>query len=68
MGGDYSMLSDSVIDETPILTTKVSWTTKIIISSVAAVAEPSHFGSASNFQYGIGTGDFMTLHENLLSP
>ena len=68
MGGDYSMLSDSVIDETPILTTKVSWTTKIIYSSFAAVEEPIHFGSAPNFQYGTGTGDFMTLHENLLSP
>ena len=49
MGGDYSMLSDSVIDETPILTTKVSWTTKMIYSSFAAVEEPSHFGSAPNY-------------------
>jgi hypothetical protein len=29
MGGDYSILSDSVIDETPILTTKVLQKTTI---------------------------------------
>ena len=46
------MLSDSVIDETPILTTKVSWTTKMINRSFAAVEEPSQFESAPNFQYG----------------
>jgi hypothetical protein len=42
MGGDYSILSDSVIDETPILTTKVLQKTTIFFFNTRDEYRPVH--------------------------